>query len=257
MHTEDKQDVHVVFGFHAVEAAIRRTPSQVLEIRVEREKSGQRIENIHALAMKIGVPIRLRDRRELSQLTRQGNQSGNHQGVVAFIRRVHSPAGVTLDEMMSRQAEQSLILALDQIQDPHNLGACLRTAECAGVDAVILPKDGACRINPTVHKVSSGAASHLNIFQAPNLVQALDKLQGNGFWVYGADEQGADSLYQCQYADKAVIVMGAEGKGLRRLTREKCDWLVNIPMAGSVSSLNVSVATGIFLFEVMRQRGCN
>ena len=143
---------------------------------------------------------------------------------------------------------------LDQIQDPHNLGACLRTAECAGVDAVILPRDGACRINQTVHKVSSGAVGHLDIFHVPNLVNTLDKLQNSGFWVYGATDKGAVSLNQCEYTGKVVVVMGAEGKGLRRLTREKCDYLVNIPMSGNVSSLNVSVATGIFLFEVIRQR---
>jgi len=254
MNTENKQAVQVVFGFHAVEAALSRNPGQVLEIRVDQAKSGQRMDNVRALAMKTGIPIRLRDRQELNQLARQGNRPGNHQGVVALIDRADSSPGGTLEEVLSRQTEQSLILALDQIQDPHNLGACLRTAEGAGVEAVILPKDGTCRITPTVHKVSSGAAAHLNIFQVPNLVHALDKLQGNGFWVYGAVGEAADSLYECQYADKAVIVMGAEGKGLRRLTREKCDWLVHIPMSGSVSSLNVSVATGIFLFEVMRQR---
>ena len=257
MNTENKQAVNVVFGFHAIEAMINRNPTRILEIQIDQEKSGQRMDTVRALAMKTGIPIRLQDRQELNQLTRQGNRPGNHQGVVALIRRVDSLSGITLEEIMSRQIEHSLILALDQIQDPHNLGACLRTAECAGVDAVILPKDGACRINPTVHKVSSGAVEHLNIFQVPNLVHALDKLQNNGFWVYGATDQGADSLYQCEYAGKVVIVMGAEGKGLRRLTREKCDYLVNIPMSGSVSSLNVSVATGIFLFEVIRQRRRN
>lgn len=257
MDTENQQAAHVVFGFHAVEAAIGRNQAQILELRIDQGKSGQRIDSIRALAMKTGVPVQLRDRQELNQLARQGNRPGNHQGVVALIRRIDSSAGTTFEEIMSRQTEHSLILALDQIQDPHNLGACLRTAEGAGVDAVILPRDGACRINPTVHKVSSGAVGHLNILQTPNLVHALDKLQASGFWVYGAVGEAANSLYQCNYADKAVIVMGAEGKGLRRLTREKCDWLVNIPMSGSVSSLNVSVATGIFLFEVVRQRGRN
>ncbi len=255
MSAESKQAVHVVFGFHAVEAMIDRNPARILEIQTDPGKAGQRMDTLRALATKTGIPIRLQGRQELNQLTRQGNRPGNHQGVVALIRRVDSLPGVTLEEIMSRQSEQSLILALDQIQDPHNLGACLRTAECAGVDAVILPKDGSCRINPTVHKVSSGAALHLNIFQVPNLVHVLDKLQNNGFWIYGAADQGEDSLYQYEYAGKVVVVMGAEGKGLRRLTREKCDRLVNIPMSGSVSSLNVSVATGIFLFEVVRQRG--
>ena len=257
MNTENKQAIHVVFGFHAVEAMINRNSDRILEVQVEQGKSGQRVDTVRALAMKTGVPIRLQGRQELNQLTRQGNRPGNHQGVVALIRRVDSLPGVTLEEILSRQTEHSLILALDQIQDPHNLGACLRTAECAGVDAVILPRDGACRINPTVHKVSSGAVEYLDIFQVPNLVHALDKLKNNGFWVYGTIGQGADSLYQCKYDGKVVIVMGAEGKGLRRLTREKCDYLVNIPMSGSVSSLNVSVATGVFLFEVIRQRQRN
>ena len=257
MSVENKQAIDVVFGFHAVEGVIKRNPARILEIRIDRRKSAQRVDNIRALAMKNGVPVRSQDRQELNQLIDPGNRPGNHQGVVAFIRRVDSLPGITLEGIIAGQAEHSLILALDRIQDPHNLGACLRTAECAGVDAVILPRDGACGITPTVRKVSSGAVEHLNILQVSNLVDALDKSQNNGFWVYGADGQGSDSLYRCKYAGKVVIVMGAEGKGLRRLTREKCDYLVNIPMSGSVPSLNVSVATGIFLFEVMRQRCFN
>ncbi len=254
MSAENRQTGNIVFGFHAVEAIINRNPAQILEIQIDRGKSGQRIDTVRALAMKSGIPIRLQGRQELNQLACQGNHPGNHQGVIALIGRVDTTPDRTLEEIIARQTEHSLILVLDQIQDPHNLGACLRTAECAGVDAVILPRDGACRINQTVHKVSSGAVGHLDIFHVPNLVNTLDKLQNSGFWVYGATDKGAVSLYQCEYTGKVVVVMGAEGKGLRRLTREKCDYLVNIPMSGNVSSLNVSVATGIFLFEVIRQR---
>ncbi len=254
MNTRNKPTANVVFGFHAVESMLNRNPHRILEIHTDRGKSGQRMDNIRALAMKTGVPIRLRGRQELSQWIRPENHPGSHQGVVALIRRIDSAPAVTLEHLLSGQTGQRLVLALDQVQDPHNLGACLRTAECAGVDAVILPKNGACRITPTVRKVSSGAVEYLNILQAPNLAHALDKLQNSGFWVYGADGQAPESLYRYKYAGKVVVVMGAEGKGLRRLTREKCDYLVNIPVCGSVSSLNVSVATGIFLFEVVRQR---
>jgi len=147
-----------------------------------------------------------------------------------------------------------LLLILDHIQDPHNLGACLRTAECAGVDAVILPRDGASPVNQTVRKVSSGAAEQVKIIYVTNLAQTLKTIQKHGFWIFGAEGPGSDELYECDMKGNTAIVMGAEGKGLRRLTKEYCDYLVNIPMRGTVSSLNVSVATGVFLFEAIRQR---
>ena len=190
MSAANKQAVNVVFGFHAVEAMINRNPAQILEIQIDQGKSGRRMDTVRALAMKTGIPIRLQGRQELNQLAGQDHHPGNHQGVVALVGRVDSPPDVTLEEIMSREVEQCLILALDQIQDPHNLGACLRTAECAGVDAVILLRDGACRINPTVHKVSSGAVGSLNIFHAPNLVHALDKLQNSGILGIRGDRSG-------------------------------------------------------------------
>ena len=145
-----------------------------------------------------------------------------------------------------------MLLVLDQVQDPHNLGACIRTAECAGADAVILPKDRACPVNATVRKVASGAAEILPVVYVSNLVNALSRLQQEGFWVYGADERGDSELHQCEFSSRSVIVMGAEGKGIRRLVLEACDFSVRIPMQGQVTSLNVSVATGLMLFEAQR-----
>ena len=150
--------------------------------------------------------------------------------------------------------EPRLVLMLDEVQDPHNLGACLRSADAAGVDALVTPLDNSCGITPVVRKVASGAAETVPVFQVVNLPRTLKRLQQDGLWIYGAVGEAEVSLYDTDFSSSAVLVMGAEGRGLRRLTREHCDVLFSIPMHGTLSSLNVSVATGVSLFEIVRQR---
>jgi len=159
-----------------------------------------------------------------------------------------------LDDFLHTLRSPALLLVLDGVTDPHNLGACLRTADAAGVQAVILPKDRSAGLTPVVRKVACGAAEHLPVFAVTNLARALRTLQAAGLWVYGAAGEAEKSLYDVDFTGSVALVLGAEGSGLRRLTREHCDALVKIPMTGSVESLNVSVATGVLLYEVVRQR---
>ncbi|MCY1219179.1 23S rRNA (guanosine-2'-O-)-methyltransferase RlmB [compost metagenome] len=190
-----------------------------------------------------------KDRHELDEWA-----EGVHQGVVAEV----SPSQVwgenLLDELLERTPGAPLLLALDGVTDPHNLGACLRTADAAGVLAVIVPKDKSATLNATVRKVACGAAEVMPLVAVTNLSRTLEKLQKKGLWVVGTAGEAEQEVYEQDMTGPIVLVMGAEGKGMRRLTREHCDYLVKLPMAGSVSSLNVSVATGVCLFEAVRQR---
>jgi 23S rRNA (guanosine2251-2'-O)-methyltransferase len=179
----------------------------------------------------------------------------NHQGVLAQCRAAAERTEGELPGLLASLSGPALLLVLDGIQDPHNLGACLRSADAAGAQAVILPKDNAAPITPVVRKVASGAAEVLPVFQVTNLARTLDELKDAGVWLIGAAGEAEQTLYDVDLRGPVALVLGAEGTGLRRLTREKCDHLARIPMAGTVESLNVSVATGIFLFEAVRQRG--
>ena len=237
------------FGIHAVESVLRHQPDSVTELILYKDSSNKRLQNLLKLGRQQGVSISYAVTEQLDQLAGQGN----HQGVIARMRAV-KPKSPDLRSLLSDLPEQAIILMLDHIQDPHNLGACLRTAECAGVNAVILPKDGACPVNQTVRKVASGAVDRLDILYVANLSNTIDVLKQQEFWIYGTTDQAQQSIYQCEFAPKSVIIMGSEGKGLRKLTQANCDLLLSIPMRGDVSSLNVSVATGVVLFEVMRSR---
>jgi len=241
------------YGFHAVEAIISRKPEQIIEVVIDRSKSGQRTRTIVSLLEKQGVPFRFSNREEVD-ITSDGD---NQQGVVAVLKNENQLKGRKLESIVNDISPPGLILVLDHVQDPHNLGACLRTAECAGVDAVILPRDGASPVNATVRKVASGATENIEIVSVTNLAQTLKKLQQLEYWIVGTTDQGDMTVYDCDFTGNVVIVMGSEGSGLRRLTMENCDYLARIPMSGSVSSLNISVATGVFLFEAARQRGIN
>jgi 23S rRNA (guanosine2251-2'-O)-methyltransferase len=239
------------YGFHAVEAVVARRPEQVIEVIIDRDKSRQRTRNIVALLEKQNVPFRFSNREE-TDITCDG---GNQQGIVAILKPDEHLKSRKLESILEGVSPPGLILVLDHVQDPHNLGACLRTAECAGVDVVILPRDGASPVNATVRKVASGATENINIVSVTNLAQTLKKFQQLGYWIIGTTDQGVISVYDCDFTGNIVVVMGSEGSGLRRLTMENCDYLARIPMSGSVSSLNISVATGVFLFEAARQRG--
>ena len=238
-----------VFGLHAVEALLQRQVDRVDMLYIQQTRADERVKAMQQLAELAGVTCSLVPRDELDRLV-----SGRHQGVVAKVRPARVLRERDLDVLLDRLSYQPLLLVLDGITDPHNLGACLRTADAAGVDAVIAPKDNSASLNATVSKVACGAAEVVPFVQVTNLARTLRDLQQRGIWLIGTAGEAEIELYQADLKGAIAVVMGAEGKGLRRLTREHCDHLVKLPMAGSVSSLNVSVATGICLFEAVRQR---
>lgn len=213
-------------------------------------QKGDIIDEIRITAKKKGIAINEVSSEKFNKL---GN-SKNNQGIIAYLSELKN---YSIDEVItiSKQSAKPLILILDTIQDTHNLGAILRTAECVGVDAVIITRHNSAPINDTVYKTSAGAVNHLKIAFANNLVNAIERLKSEGFWVIGSSLQNSVEYTKIDYNIPAVIIVGNEEKGIRRLTADKCDHLVRIPMKGEVQSLNVSVATGILLFEVLRQRG--
>jgi 23S rRNA (guanosine2251-2'-O)-methyltransferase len=237
-----------VFGVHAVTAVLRSEPERVLALWLAAGKRPERLQRILQLAERAGITPQTCQKKQLD-----GWVSGNHQGVVADCRTVTLAGEDELAALMPSLA-QPLLLVLDSITDPHNLGACLRTADAAGVDAVVIPRDKSVGLTPTVRKVASGAAEHIPVFAVTNLARCLDRLKEQGVWVIGTAGEAQQGLYQTDLTGPVAIVLGAEGSGMRRLTRERCDFLVSIPMAGSVSSLNVSVASGVCVFEALRQR---
>ena len=239
-----------VFGLHAVESLLLKQPRRALRLCVLKDRQDQKVQTILDLAKQNRIKVDLVSRQELDRIT--GDEV--HQGVVAYCEKAKSYSENDLDEIL-QQNPKPFFLILDGIQDPHNLGACLRTADAAGVHAVIVPRDKSVGITSTVSKVACGAAETVPFIQVTNLARTLRHLKDQGVWLFGAAGEAEKSLYQAELSGPIGIVLGAEGQGLRRLTREHCDILLNIPMQGAVSSLNVSVATGIFLFEVLRQRG--
>ena len=242
-------NTRLIFGFHAVNARLWQNPKSITELYVLDGKQDARMRDVLEKAGAENVRVILADMDRLNTLSKQAR----HQGVVGFIDA--SKNHVDLDDVLENVSGAPFLLVLDGVTDPHNLGACLRVADAAGVHAVIAPKDKAVGINATVAKVASGAAEHVPYIMVTNLARTLREIKEYDIWVVGTDDQAETSLYQTQVAGPIAWVMGAEGEGMRRLTREHCDELVNIPMAGSVSSLNVSVASGVCLFETVRQRG--
>ena len=241
----------LIFGTHAVAAALRRDAARVLEILVaEGMESQARLHGILKEAHGIGIAVRSCSRKALDNLV----TTGGHQGIVAWQKPARPFTEDDLDVLLDGLTAPPLLLILDGVQDPHNLGACLRTADAAGVAAVIAPRDRAVGLTPTVRKVASGAAEAVPFIQVTNLARSLRALKDRGIWLVGADGEADADLFAAQLRGPLGLVMGAEGEGLRRLTRDHCDFLVRIPMAGTVASLNVSVATGICLFEAVRQR---
>ncbi len=243
----------VIFGLHAVRSLLLQNAKLVLELQVAAKRSDERIAQIIELAEGAGIAIQQLSRDELDKRT----SGGRHQGVLALCKQSPSYHEKDLPYLLDGVDEAPLLLILDGVTDPHNLGACLRTADGAGVHAVIAPKDKAAGLNATVRKVACGAAEHVPFFQVTNLARTMRMLQERGIWIVGTAGEADCGLHQADMKGPLAMVMGNEGKGMRRLTREHCDLLVNIPMAGSVSSLNVSVATGVCLFEVVRQRQNN
>lgn len=243
-------ETRFIYGFHSVTAKLRQNPDDIREIFIDRQRQDARARDLIKLAEVHGVRLMLSDTERLNGMS--GGEA-RHQGVVA---RVMSAVRVLkLDDVLDTLAEPALLLVLDGVQDPHNLGACLRVADAAGAHAVLAPKDRACGLNATAIKVASGAAESVPYVTVTNLARTLRELNEREILTIGAAGEASQDLYALDQSAALAWVMGAEGDGLRRLTRETCDQLASIPMLGSVESLNVSVASGICLFEARRQRG--
>ncbi len=257
------QKTECVFGLHAVQALLKTSPKRVLELHLLTGRSDQRLQAVVAAAEQFRIGIIAATRQQLDDMAGVGDSradadhEGNHQGVIARCRPAEAQDETYLFkllESLAAKGEDPFLLVLDGVTDPHNLGACIRTAEAAGCHAVISPKDNSVGLNPTVRKVACGAAEVLPFIGVTNLSRTLKKLQDAGIWTTGTAGEAEKSVYEADMKGPMALIMGAEGQGMRRLTREHCDHLINIPMGGTVSSLNVSVATGVCLFEAVRQR---
>ena len=239
----------LLFGMHSVEAVLAREPERILELMVLKGRQDERLNKIIQAAREQGISINFLPRKTMDDKARDAS----HQGVIANARPGRTFNEADLDQLLAAN-DTPMLLILDGVTDPHNLGACLRSADAAGADAVIVPKDKSASITGVVRKVACGAAETMPLIQVTNLARTMREIQQKGVWIVGTAGEADHSLYESKLNGSLAIVMGAEGKGMRRLTREHCDELVSLPMAGSVSSLNVSVATGICLFEAVRQR---
>jgi 23S rRNA (guanosine2251-2'-O)-methyltransferase len=240
-----------IYGLHAVAAALRHDPASVQGLWVERRRQDARRRALLEAAAQQHIPVHPVERTELDRLSGHAR----HQGVLVRCRsQVKEWTEHDLPALLESTQGNALLLVLDGVQDPHNLGACLRSADAAGVQAVLAPADRAVGLTPTVRKVACGATETVPFIQVGNLARSLRGLQEQGLWLIGAAGEADKTLYEMDFTGPVAVILGAEEKGLRRLTRDCCDHLARIPMAGSVKSLNVSVATGIFLFEAIRQR---
>lgn len=242
-------DATLIYGIHSVKAALE-AGTDLRELWVLAQRRDSRLGELMAFAERRGLKPQLAERATLDRLA----GTSAHQGVVARLAQVIGPAQVDLNSLANDHGERLLLLVLDGVQDPHNLGACLRTANAAGCHAVIVPRDRAAGLTPVVRKVASGAAEVTPLLQVTNLARTLRQLHELGVRIVGTDDEGATELWRTDLRGPLALVMGAEGEGMRRLTREHCDALVRLPMAGTISSLNVSVAAGVCLFEAVRQR---
>ena len=241
-------DSRIIYGFHAVVSRLRQHAAGVQEVYLDGARNDARAQDLARLAGQHAVRVIAVDATRLDGLTGRAR----HQGVAA--RVLAAPQRHDLDAVLDELQGPALLLVLDGVQDPHNLGACLRVADAFGVDAVIAPKDRAVGITPVVSKVASGAAESVPYIAVTNLARTLRALKERGIWIIGADQTATLQLYDAKLSGALAWVFGAEGEGLRRLTREHCDELVRIPMSGTVESLNISVASGVCLGETIRQR---
>jgi 23S rRNA (guanosine2251-2'-O)-methyltransferase len=238
----------VLFGFHAVGVRLKTAPGSIIEIYADPLRKDARMRQFVTRAQEAGVRVIEADSLRIAKLA----GSHGHQGVAARVQPLEQKH--SLDDLLDGLAAPPLLLVLDGVTDPHNLGACLRVADGAGAHAVIAPKDHAVGINATVAKVASGAAETMPYFMVTNLARTLGELKERSIWCVGASDDAPRTLYQADFKGPVALVLGAEGSGLRQLTRKTCDELVSIPMHGAVESLNVSVASGICLYEALRQR---
>lgn len=239
----------IVFGLHAVQALLDSDPQRFQEVFILKGRDDRRLQPLIKALEAQGIVIQLASRQWLDNQV----EGGVHQGIVAKVKAGRQYQENDLPDLLA-SLDTPFLLILDGITDPHNLGACLRSADAAGVHAVIVPRDRSAQLNATAKKVASGAAEHVPLIRVTNLARTMRLLQKANIWIVGTAGEADHDVYQSKMTGPMALVMGAEGEGMRRLTREHCDELISIPMAGSVSSLNVSVATGICLFEAVRQR---
>lgn len=241
-----------VVGLHSAQSALEHTPDKILAAWLDAGRMDAKLSRLKNELEAAGVGVRLANRKELERMS----EGRNHQGVILEVAMAEELGEDDLQSAVESLEGKAFFLILDHVQDPHNLGAILRSADAAGVHGVIITKDNAAGITPTVSKVASGAAETVPLYKVTNLARTLGWLKDAGVWIVGAAGEAPKTVYQTDLNMPLALVMGAEEKGLRRLTRESCDFLVKIPMFGQVESLNVSVATGILLFEAVRQRTC-
>ena len=241
-----KKSQEIIYGIHAVESALRNQPENVLQVFVQQGRNDNRIKTILSIAKNSGISLQSIANDKLKEKC----PKARHQGVVAEIRPSKSGA-VSLEDILEK--ESVLLLVLDEVQDPHNIGACLRTADAIGVDAVIVSKNRSPALTPVIRNVASGAAETVPYIMVSNLARALEQIKQSNVWVIGTSGDCEQTIYTTKANQRLALVMGSEGKGMRRLTREACDELVSIPMQGSVESLNISVATAVCLYEIRRQ----
>jgi 23S rRNA (guanosine2251-2'-O)-methyltransferase len=240
-----------IVGINPVEGALANDPERVRELLVEQNSKNARINEILAAARKHGIQVRTMGKDQLEKMSGEAR----HQGVVARYETPPMLGENELESLVEKAGPDCLVLVLDGVTDPHNLGACLRSAAAAKVTAVVVPKDRAVGLTPTVRRASAGGADLVPLVAVTNLARALRAMKDAGVWITGLAGETEQSIYQVDFKGPAALVLGSEGDGMRHLTRETCDFIAKIPMPGSMESLNVSVATGIVLFEALRQRG--
>ena len=238
-----------MFGWHAVEAVLKREPERLQQVWIQTGRQDKRVKSITDTLDSLGVKWKVVHRKELDERV-----SGVHQGIVAAVSESREWTEDDLLTQLAGSDKPPFLLILDGVTDPHNLGACMRTADAVGIQAVVVPKDKSASLTPVARKVACGAAETVPFVRVTNLARFLRSLQEQGVWLIGTAGEAGATLYQADFKGPVALVMGAEGKGMRRLTREHCDQLINIPMLGHVDSLNVSVATGVCLYEALRQR---
>lgn len=240
----------VIYGVHAVESALRNDPENLGRIWIDKQARKDRLRKVQGLIEECNLQSLPCDQEQLVKYA----GTSRHQGIVAEYIAAKSYTENDLYDLLDALEVAPFLLVLDGVTDPHNLGACLRSCDGAGVHAVIAPRDNAAGLTPTARKVASGAAETVPFITVTNLARTLDQLKERGIWLTGTSDKAQQNLYQANLTGPMALVMGAEDKGIRRLTEERCDFLIAIPMAGQVSSLNVSVATGVCLYEAVRQR---
>jgi 23S rRNA (guanosine2251-2'-O)-methyltransferase len=240
-----------LFGIHAVQAALDYSPEKITQVWLDSQRQDARLKELQTQLNSLNIKTEIADKKKLDKFA----DGKNHQGIVAEVELPSVQSEEQLKHKIKHLTEPAFFLVLDHVQDPHNLGACLRTADAAGVHGIIITKDNAIGITPTVCKIASGAAETVPVYQVTNLVRTLRWMKEQNIWIIGSTGEAEQTIFSLDLKMSLALVMGAEGTGMRHLTQENCDFLVKIPMRGQVESLNVSVAAAIMIYEVLRQKG--